>query len=484
MLAVSAAVSAEPEAQWNGYYCTSGSCGVNAYNYSYGPYNNYYCGARYLAPFQAEFIRDVTYPDGTYVMPGSTFTKTWRIRNVGTQAWTTDTRLVFVAGDPMNSVGTKIPYYVAPGNTVDISLRLTAPTYGGNVSGQWMLQAPDGTYFGVGCNGQTPIWVAVTTWTNGACSCLGQPVCNCLAPSYRPGRNPNCNNKIRSIEDVTYPDGSVVAPGATFRKVWKMKNGGTCVWNENYQVTFFYGDDLGYNGSASIVLVGGDNRPTSGTKYQVNRPQRLFVNPEDHVYVSIDLTAPTTPGVYESYYKLRDNLGYEFGFGSYADSAFWVNIIVSEDAAKTVDEAELIGKEIEEAVVEAAPEAAASEEAAAETVTPAVMVVGEPTANKCGEQSIAMRSTETGYEVLWSAVNAGLNAWDNYTLVKSDSNPAVTLDADTISVPLTAPGETAEISFNINLDSTAATEDPYWVEFYMNSGTEQFCQFYFEAPAK
>ena len=474
-----AVVSAEPEAQWNGYYCTSGNCGVNYYNYNYGFNTGYYCSNPYQAPFRAEFIRDVNYPDGTYVAPGTTFTKTWRIRNTGTQAWTTDMRLVYVGGDPANAVSAKIPYYVAPGNNVDISIRLTAPAYGGSVTGQWMIQAPDGTLFGVGCNGQTPIWVAVNTWTNGACGCLGQAVCACQnANVTRSGRNPYCNNKIRSITDVTYPDGTVVAPGATFRKTRKMKNGGTCVWNENYTVNFFYGDDLGFNGTAEIVRAYDDGKVSNGTKYQINRPPKVNIYPDDYILVSIDLKAPTTPGVYESYYKLRDNLGYEFGFGSYADSAFWVNIVVSDEGAKSVEEAEVITKDVEEAAVETPAEAAPAPE-----VLP-VTVMGDTVANKCGEQSIAMRNTDAGYQVLWTAVNAGTATWDNYTLVKSDSNPAVSLANNTVAVPLTAPGETAEVSFDINLDSTVVTEDPLWMEFYMNSGDEGFCQFYFEAPAK
>ena len=95
-----------------------------------------------------------------------------------------------------------------------------------------------------------------------------------------------------------------------------------------------------------------------------------------------------------------------------------------------------------------------------------------------------MRSTDTGYEVLWTAVNGGSNTWENYKLVKSDSNPAISLDGASVAVPLTAPGETAEVTFNVNLDSTIVTTDPLWMEFYMDSGEEGFCQFYFEAPAK
>ena len=476
------AANAEPQlSAWDGYYCTSGSCGINYYNYSYGWNSGYYCPvANYYAPFQAEFVRDVTYPDGTYVMPGSSFVKTWRLRNVGTQAWNTDTKLVFIAGDPMAAVGTNIPYYVAPGNTVDISIRMTAPTYGGTVSGQWMLQSPDGTIFGVGCNGQTPIWVSVKTWTNGACACLGQPSCNCLAPAYKSGRNPYCNNKSRSIEDVTYPDGAVVAPGQTFRKTWRMKNGGTCVWDENYLVSFFYGDDLGFDGNATIIPAGADTRATSGPKYQVNRPKKIYVNPGDYVYVSIDLKAPTTPGMYESYYKLRDNYGYEFGFGSYADSAFWVNVLVSDEGAKS---AEPDGSEAASAAVVKNSDGTVLAADETQPVADAVVVEEKP-ANLCGEQSIALRDVEGGYEVHWTAVNAGTNTWDGYTLVKADSNPALTLDAETITVPVTAPGETAEVSFNINIDPAAAAQDSLWMEFYMNSGSEGFCEFYFEAPAK
>ena len=90
-----AAAAAEPNAKWEGIYCTSGGCGINAYNYNYGYNPGYVCANNFLAPFRAEFVRDVNYPDGTYVMPGTSFVKTWRLRNVGTQAWNTNTRLVF-----------------------------------------------------------------------------------------------------------------------------------------------------------------------------------------------------------------------------------------------------------------------------------------------------------------------------------------------------------------------------------------------------
>ena len=38
---------------------------------------------------RAQFVADVTVPDGTRYDPGATFTKTWRLRNIGTCTWTT-----------------------------------------------------------------------------------------------------------------------------------------------------------------------------------------------------------------------------------------------------------------------------------------------------------------------------------------------------------------------------------------------------------
>ncbi len=44
---------------------------------------------------RAQFVADVTVPDGTRYDPGATFTKTWRLRNAGTCTWTTSYTMVF-----------------------------------------------------------------------------------------------------------------------------------------------------------------------------------------------------------------------------------------------------------------------------------------------------------------------------------------------------------------------------------------------------
>ncbi|PIU90073.1 MAG: hypothetical protein COS63_04110, partial [Anaerolineae bacterium CG06_land_8_20_14_3_00_57_67] len=46
----------------------------------------------------AQFVADITVPDGASFAPGAAFTKTWRLKNIGTCTWTTSYALVFVSG--------------------------------------------------------------------------------------------------------------------------------------------------------------------------------------------------------------------------------------------------------------------------------------------------------------------------------------------------------------------------------------------------
>lgn len=93
----------------------------------------------------AEFIADVTVPDATIFKPRDTFTKTWRLKNIGTCSWTTQYALVFVRGqamivpEPQHLAGT-----VAPGEMVDVSVNLTAPETPDVYSGYWALENASG----------------------------------------------------------------------------------------------------------------------------------------------------------------------------------------------------------------------------------------------------------------------------------------------------------------------------------------------------
>jgi hypothetical protein len=61
--------------------------------------------------------------------PGATFTKTWRLKNVGACAWSTSYQLVFFSGEQMGAASSAaFPKSVAVGQTVDISINMTAPS--------------------------------------------------------------------------------------------------------------------------------------------------------------------------------------------------------------------------------------------------------------------------------------------------------------------------------------------------------------------
>src|SRR5690349_5782138 len=44
---------------------------------------------------KVQFVADVTVPDGTNFPPKATFTKTWRLKNIGSCTWTTSYQIVF-----------------------------------------------------------------------------------------------------------------------------------------------------------------------------------------------------------------------------------------------------------------------------------------------------------------------------------------------------------------------------------------------------
>ncbi len=119
---------------------------------------------------------------------------------------------------------------------------------------------------------------------------------------------PPCN-RADFVADATYPDGSIVKPGANFVKTWRLKNSGTCTWNANYALVFFGNDALG--GPAFVPATNGG-----------------IVAPGTMIDVSVTLKAPTKPGNYESDWKLSNGSGQLFGIGPDGTSPFWVKITV------------------------------------------------------------------------------------------------------------------------------------------------------------
>jgi hypothetical protein len=91
-----------------------------------------------------EFISE-TIPDGSEYGPGDSFTKSWRFKNIGTCTWNTNYKFVFKDGDKMSApANNPLSSEVAPGETVDISVDMTAPASAGAYQGFWKMVADDG----------------------------------------------------------------------------------------------------------------------------------------------------------------------------------------------------------------------------------------------------------------------------------------------------------------------------------------------------
>ena len=111
---------------------------------------------------KAEFIADITVPPGTVMSPGAHFTKTWRLKNIGSCTWTSSYRLAFLSGEQMGAVSSaQFPRGVAPGMTVDISLNMTAPSTPDDYRGYWIFQNDTGGLFGIGPLGNQPWFVDI-----------------------------------------------------------------------------------------------------------------------------------------------------------------------------------------------------------------------------------------------------------------------------------------------------------------------------------
>ncbi|HET9913176.1 MAG TPA: NBR1-Ig-like domain-containing protein, partial [Anaerolineales bacterium] len=111
---------------------------------------------------RAEFIADVTIPPGTIMTPSQQFTKTWRLKNAGSCVWTTSYRLAFFSGEQMGAVSSaQVPREVAPGQVVDLSINMTAPSMPGSYRGYWIFQNATGQLFGIGSQGSQPWFVDI-----------------------------------------------------------------------------------------------------------------------------------------------------------------------------------------------------------------------------------------------------------------------------------------------------------------------------------
>jgi hypothetical protein len=114
--------------------------------------------------------------------------------------------------------------------------------------------------------------------------------------------------------DVTIQDDTLVLPGQSFTKIWRLQNAGNCIWSRAYAARFFYGNQMGAPDMVFLVEE---------------------VKPGGIIEIAIDMIAPMQPGTYQGNWKLRNPDGALFGIGPRGDSPFWVRIQVSQPETAT-----------------------------------------------------------------------------------------------------------------------------------------------------
>ncbi len=172
--------------------------------------------------YSANYVSDVTIPDGTIVNPGQTFMKTWRVLNSGSCTWDSTYKFVFMSGDILGGAYVyPFPGAASPGQTVDIPVQLYAPQVAGSYTGTWKIEAPDKTIFGVGQYDQ-PLSVQVVVIN-------GTPSNNKTASPY-------------DVTNVTYDVSRRCTPANTFYTIV-----GNITSNGPVNVTFDWQQSDGHN---------------------------------------------------------------------------------------------------------------------------------------------------------------------------------------------------------------------------------------------
>lgn len=108
-----------------------------------------------------------------------------------------------------------------------------------------------------------------------------------------------CIDNMSYVADLNYDDKNMTAPpvlqpGQSFTKSWRIRNSGTCTWNSTYFLAYA-------SGNSTLSQMGGQPTYIKGT-----------VAPGATYDISVQLTAPTQPGVYQGFWQMNGQ-GKAFG---------------------------------------------------------------------------------------------------------------------------------------------------------------------------
>lgn len=214
------------------------------------------------------FIDDITIPDNTALQPGQVFRKVWRIQNAGSCAWSAGYQLVYTGGDAMGTnYAVNLPGAVAPGQTVDVSIDLTAPNAYGSYQSFWKLRSPAGNIFGTSNSENDAIWVKIVV---GNSSNLAT-----VAPGVTPV-NMGC-----TLLSVSPAYRASFKRGAETDFIFQIRNNTNTYWDtESFDIAYISGENM------------------LKRKAQTRKDLPYDVGPGGTLKYALDAVVPSDPGVY------------------------------------------------------------------------------------------------------------------------------------------------------------------------------------------
>lgn len=404
--------------------------------------------------YWAQFIADVTIPDGTNFAPGATFKKTWRIKNIGTCTWNSnDVSLIFDSGERMGAPASlALPANVAPGQTVDLSVDMTAPGTAGHYFGYWKFKSNSGGNFGIGSTRNKSFWVEIrvssssgtgydftanaasATWTSGA-----------GALSF-PGTDGSANGFVLKLDAPRLESGITSAQAGLLFAPNNVTNGYIQAVYPAFRVQS--GDrfqaTIGCEYGATNCYV------TYRLDYQIGtgavRTFWTFRERYEGLTYNVNLNLSSLAGQDVKFILVISAYGSPVG-----DRALWVNPVIARAGAGTPPTA------VPPTVTGTPPTATPTKSA---TPVPAACDRAQFIADVTVKDGTAF-APGVGFSKTWRLKNIGTCTWTNYSIIFDRGEKMGGPDSAVIPVSV-APGQTVDITLPLTSPTTAGTYRGYW----------------------
>jgi len=400
----------------------------------------------------AQFVADVTVPDGTNYAPGTAFKKTWRLKNIGTCTWS-DVSLIFVSGEKMGApTSAALPATVAPGQTVDISVDMTAPSAAGHYFGYYKLKSAAGGEFGIGSSANSTFWVEINVnatagtgydFTTNAASATWSSGAGALT---FPGTDGSANGFALKLDKPKFESGVESALAGLLLAPNNVNNG---------YVQGIYPAFKVQSGDRFQATIGCEFGATTcyvayRLDYQIGtgavKTFWTFREKYEGLTYNVNLNLSSLAGQDVKFILVTNAYGSPAG-----DRSLWVNPIISRAGGTAATNT---------------PSPTVTGTPPTPTSTPLVT----PIPASCDRaQFISDVTVPDGtsfspnapFIKTWRLKNVGTCTWTNYSLM-FDSGEKMG-GPDSAVIPATvAPGQTVDITVNLTAPATAATYRGYW----------------------